>query len=784
MTMFQVVAYRVTGMLLLLVGLALAAGGGKLVSLGGSPYYLLAGLGCLVAGVQLVRKRQSGNWIYLAVFVATAIWALVEVGLQFWQLLPRVVGPLFFAVVCAALLGWRGKQEEAALRSRQLLAWGICLIGAGIMVAAVSNSGPRLSDRPLPPSQGIAKEGQATADDWTAIGRTSMGNRFAPDRQITPANVSDLEPLWSYRTGDSRESHPNSPGGYTFQTTPIKVGDKVVICTPHNRVIALDADSGAERWVFDPKLDLTNPKLMACRGVSYVSPQDPKAASPGSCAARIITATGDARLIALDPETGKPCAGFGKDGQVSLLDRMGPVKKGFYYVTSPPVIVNGMAVLGGFVMDNAETGEPSGVIRAYDVETGALRWAWDSGQGEGPATGGYTRGSPNAWSILSADPELGLVYVPTGNPTPDYFGGLRSPEIERYGSSVVALDAQTGKLRWAFQTTYHDLWDYDVPAQPALFTYRGKQGVVPAVAVATKRGEIYILDRRTGKPLHAVEERKVPRGSIPGERYSPTQPYSAFPGVRPAALRESDMWGMTPLDQMLCRIEFRSRDYLGDFTPPSVRGSISYPGQFGIINWGGIVIDEQRQVMVFNSAVLPQLLQLVPRERMKELARSSGKQDHSKGLNMQGGTPFGVYVLPFLSPLGVPCSAPPWGNLTAIDIGEEKVIWQRPLGTSTDHAPLGIAVPGIFNTGGTTVTRTGLAFVGATMDHYLRAFDLASGRELWRARLAAAPNATPATFTTPKGRQIVVIAAGGHEVLGSPSSDHVLAFALPERSRR
>jgi quinoprotein glucose dehydrogenase len=781
--MLQAIATRVTGALLLVVGLALMIGGARLVSMAGSPYYLLAGIGCVVAGVQLVRKRSSGNWIYLAVFAATLVWALAEVGQQFWLLLPRVAGPLAFAALCALLLAWGRKREEAAPKGRAMLGWAVPLAGAGVLLSAFLTSGPHLPERALPVAGASADN---DTESWTAFGRTSMGNRSSPADQITPANVGELELLWSYRTGDSRESHPDSPGGYTFQSTPVKVGDKVFICTPHNRVIALDADTGAERWVFDPKLDLKDLKFMACRGVSHVAAEaGARAGADGAaCAERIITATADARLIALDPQTGKPCAGFGKDGVVSLLEGMGPVKKGFYYVTSPPVIVNGLAVLGGFVMDNASTGEPSGVIRAYDVTTGELRWAWDSGQGEGPASGDFTRGSPNAWSVLSADPELGLVFVPTGNPTPDYYGGLRTPDLERYGSSVVALDARTGALRWAFQTTYHDLWDYDVPAQPALFTYRGKGGDVPAVAVATKRGEIYLLDRRTGKPLHAVEQRPAPRGEVPGERYSPTQPYSAFPGVRPRPLRESDMWGVTPIDQMLCRIAFRSRDYVGDFTPPSVRGSISYPGQFGAINWGGVAIDEARQVLVVNSSILPQLLQLVPRDRMADLTREGAKQHHSEGLNQQKGTPFGVYVLPFLSPLGVPCSAPPWGNLTAIDLTGEKVLWQRPLGTSADKAPLGVAAPGIFNTGGTTVTRTGLAFIGATMDHYLRAFSVESGRELWRAHLPTAANATPATFMTPKGRQIVVIAAGGHEALGSPSSDHVLAFALPDGSGR
>ena len=777
--MIQAIAYRVVGVLLLLAGLALALGGARLLNLGGSAYYLLVGLGCIAAGVQLLRKRRSGVWIYLVLFAATLFWAMAEVGLQFWQLLPRIAAPLFLAVLCAALLAAGRKTLDSASYGRSALAWLVCLAGAGLLLGAYLASGPRLSERRLAEVQASAPTGP---DDWAAFGRTSMGNRFAPARQITPANVGELKPLWSYRTGDSRLTHPDTPGGYTFQTTPVKVGDKVFICTPHNRVIALDVDTGAEKWVFDPKIDLSGPKLMSCRGVSYVPAAEEGVA--GACASRILTATGDARLIALDPESGKPCADFGNNGTVSLIDGMGPVEKGYYYVTSPPVIVGGLAVLGGFVLDNARTGEPSGVIRAYDVKTGALRWAWDSGQGDGPPVEGFTRGSPNSWSVLSADPDLGLVFVPMGNATPDYFGGVRSEELERYASSVVALDAATGKLRWAFQTTHHDLWDYDVPAQPTLFTYRGKGGDVPAVAIATKRGEIYLLDRRTGQPLHGVEERKVPKGDIPGERYAPTQPYSAFPGVRPSALQERDMWGTTPLDQLWCRIEFRSRDYEGDFTPPSVRGSISYPGQFGIVNWGGVAIDEDRQVLVLNSAAIPNLLRFVPRKEVEEIARKGEKSDHARGLAMQHGTPYGVYVLPFLSPLGIPCSAPPWGNLTAIDIGAQKVMWQRPLGTSADTAPLGIAVPGIFNTGGSTVTRTGLAFIGATMDHYLRAFDVASGKELWRARLPAAANATPATFTTPKGRQIVVVAAGGHEVLGSPSSDYVMAFALPDKATR
>jgi quinoprotein glucose dehydrogenase/quinate dehydrogenase (quinone) len=381
---------------------------------------------------------------------------------------------------------------------------------------------------------------------------------------------------------------------------------------------------------------------------------------------------------------------------------------------------------------------------------------------------------------MSADPELGLVYVPMGNATPDYVGLHRSPEDGRYSSSVVALDAKTGQRRWHFQAVHHDIWDYDIGSQPVLFDMpMPSGGTAPALAQPTKQGDIYILDRRTGKPLTQVIERRVPAGKIPGEQYSPTQPVSVgFPSpLTKEVLEERDMWGATPLDQLWCRIRFRSVDYSGRYTPQSVRGALQYPSNFGIVDWGSVAIDKAGGTMLVNSSHLPMTMQLIPREQAEhEKSRFEGDVQFSP----QRGTPYAARPVQMLSPLGIPCNAPPWGKITAIDLATRKVKWSKPFGTTADHAPLGLAVPGAPNIAGAVVTGGGVAFIGASIDDYIRAYDMKTGAELWRARLPAGGQAAPISYVAKNGRQYVVIAAGGHQVLGTKLGDYLIAYALPK----
>ncbi|ARU17923.1 PQQ-binding-like beta-propeller repeat protein [Croceicoccus marinus] len=711
--------------LLIVLGLVLGAGGARLLMLGGSPYYLCAGAVLLVSGILAFRGRAAALWLYAAFLLATLAWALVEAGFAFWPLLPRLAGPAVLALVLAVPFVRRAVAGDGARRAGQaVLAAGLAaaLVLAGSYAA--SDSGMRgaseiAAAHASPPGSPSAHLDAAA--EWSAYGHDSAGTRHSPAAQITPANAARLTEAWRYRTGDSNAARPEIAQVMSFMATPLMVDDTLVFCTPVGAVVALD------------------------------------------------------------PETGAPCADFGDGGTVSLLEGLGEFDRGATYTTSPPVVIGDTAVLGGYVRDNFTSAEASGVVRAYDTGTGRLLWAWDSGMaddapplGEGET---YTHGSPNAWSVLSADPALGLVYVPTGNATPDHVGTHRSPQLERYASSVVALDARTGRVRWHFQTVRHDLWDYDVPAQPVLFDFPAGSGTVPAVAVPTKRGEIFILDRRTGQPLTGVEERPAPQGKVPGERYAATQPYqTGFPSLIPARLRESDMWGATPFDQMLCRIRYRSLDYQGDFTPPSTRGALQYPGIFGMLNWGSASVDQRRGLMLVNSSAIPQMVTLHKRD---EMAGQEAGNAHTSGMLPQLGTDYALTMEPMVSVLGIPCTTPPWGHLTAIDIGRREVAWQVPLGTSEDIAPLGIAVPGIFSIGGPITTAGGVTFIAATLDDYLRAFDTGTGRELWRGRLPAGGQATPMAYVSPaSGRQFVVVAAGGHGFLGSTPGDYVVAYAL------
>jgi len=752
-----------------LIGLYLAGGGAWLLLLGGSPYYLLAGIGCIFSGWSyLAGRTERGFRIYMVVFAATCIWALIEVGFASWPLVPRIVGPAVFAAI--VLIHRLFKRHGPST-----FAW------ASTGVAVLVFSGFFALVTHLPATTGGILTGPleaAPADDWTAFGREQTGTRFAPASQITPANVGSLELAWTLRTGDLPSAYSGERSAHAFEATPLKIGNLVYICTPHDMVIAADADTGKEKWRFDPKIDTEGVGILACRGVSYFEAED----AEQTCPKRIIYGTLDARLIALDALSGKPCEGFGEGGEVQLKDGLGAAPNGYYAVTSPPAIANGIAAIGGWIYDGQETHEPSGVIRGYDAVTGKLAWSWDSGAEDEnwlPKEGEeYTRGSPNSWSVLSADPKLGLVFVPMGNATPDYVGMHRTKLHGRYSSSVVALDSRTGKRRWHFQAVHHDIWDYDMGSQPVAIDMPMPDGsIVPALAVPTKQGDIYILDRRTGAPLTAVEEQSVPKGDIPTERYSPTQPVSTgFPTpVSDFTLRERDMWGATPLDQLWCRIRFRSADYIGRYTPPSTNLTIQYPSNYGAMDWGSVSIGDNGKTMFVNSAHVPMTMQLIPHETIEK-----GSKPADRGFSPQLGTPYAANPVAMLSPLGIPCNAPPWGKLTAIDLASRTIKWQRPFGTSKDMAPLGIAVPGAPNIAGSVATGGGVLFIGAAVDDYLRAFDTSTGRELWRARLPAGGQAAPISYVSNRtGRQYVVIAAGGHQMLGTTLGDFLVAYALP-----
>jgi quinoprotein glucose dehydrogenase len=763
------------GAFLQLVGLPLLFGGGWLAALGGSPYYVLAGVACLISGMLIWRRSDVARLVYAGLLLVTAGWSLMEVGLDFYQLLPRMGGPVVIAVLLA-LPFWKWKLRRPGLYSAPLLWFGLTC-SVGILLFSFARQQPDLVAHTIYQRQ--ASPDRGTPDDWTAWSRTVHGTRYSPADQITPVNVSELKPAWVYHTGDWRMTRPETTSSIADEETPLKVGNTLYICTPQSMVAAIDADTGEQRWEFDPDTRRVTPLSVHCRGVSYHHSKTVLA----QCTDRILVGTIDERLIALDAQTGRPCADFGENGEVSLKSTTNP-DPGDRYPTSPALIIGDTAVIGAYVVDNFALGEPSGVVRAFDVHSGALKWAWDSANPDSaaPLAPGqdYSRGSPNAWAVFSADPELGLVYIPTGNATPDFLNAHRTAAENRYASSIVALNAESGNVRWSFQTTHLDLWDYDVPAQPVLFDFPTPTGRVPALAAPTKRGEIFILDRRTGEPLTRVEERKVTVGNIPGEQYSPTQPYSTgFPSLAPKFLQETDMWGMTPLDQLWCRIKYKSYQYLGDFTPPSTKGTIEYPGNFGAINWGGVTVDEDRDLMFVNSSSLPLLVQLIPQAVVRAAKPSSSMHD---GLLPQKGTPYAVKLNWMLSPLGIPCTAPPWGNLTVIDLRTRTVLWQRPLGTTADHAPLGLPIPGVFNIGGSTVTRSGLLFVGATLDAYLRAFDVSSGRELWRGRLPGG-GATPITYVSSvTGQQYVVISAGGNEGIKTKTGDSVVGFVLPKSS--
>jgi len=619
--------------------------------------------------------------------------------------------------------------------------------------------------------------------EWRDYGADKGGTRYSPLTQITPENVGDLQVAWIHHHGDVSDGSDGTTRT-SFNATPIAVGDSLYFCTGYNRVFALDAETGEQRWVFDPhqKLDaIEGPYTRTCRGVAYWRSPDP--AETGVCRERIFTGTLDAQLIAIDARTGRACSDFGEQGRVALLGGIGEAEPWEYYPTSPPLVVGDRVVVGALVADNLRVDAPSGVVRAFDVRSGALLWAWDpvppGWRPPSAADGGprYTAGTPNVWSILSADPERGLVFVPTGNASPDYFSGERRG-LDYYSSSTVALDAATGKPRWRFQTVHHDVWDYDVASQPTLTELETDSGRVPIVAQATKMGHLFLLHRETGEPVYPVEERPVPARDVPGETVTPTQPFPTHvPPLHPQRLDPGDAWGFTRWDRDACARRIAALRSEGIFTPPSLGGSIHYPSSAGGANWGSVSIDREAGVLYVNTMRVPSVVTLIPREVYERLDPHAFTYPNE--LYPMAGTPYAVKRSPLLSPLGAPCNRPPWGVLTAVDLAAGEILWESVLGSTRDQAPFPIWLEfGSPNLGGSIVTAGGVVFIGATTDRFVRGYDAKTGALIWKRRLPYTANATPMTYRLrPDGRQFLVIAAGGHG--WSQPGDALIAFALP-----
>ena len=789
------------GILLLLMGLAMLAGGIKLVTLGGSWYYLLAGIGFGLSGALLIAGRRAALALYALVLFASTVWALMEVGLDWWQLVPRLA--VWFAIGIVLLLPWfrrpvlRGQSAPVATGA---LSVAVVLAGLAALASQFTSPGEIKGQLDRDAVPGMTNAAPAMPDgDWQSYGRTAFGDRYSPLKEITPQNAHKLVPAWTFRTGDIPGE--GDPGETTAENTPLKVNGMLYVCTPHSQVIALDPDTGKEIWRYDPKISTQNAENfkgwahMTCRGVTYhdenayakvsteQSAAEPAAAatSSNSCPRRLFLPTADTRLIALNADTGKVCEDFGTNGAVDLRHNIGTFAPGGYYSTSPPAVTKDLVVIGGHVTDNISNDEPSGVIRAYDVRTGKLVWNWDSGNPEKttPIAEGetYTRNSPNMWSMFAVDEDLGMLYLPMGNQTPDQYGGDRTEDSERYAAGITALDINTGKVRWYRPLTHHDLWDMDVGGQPTLMDLKTADGVKPALLASTKQGSIYVMDRRTGEAIVPITEVPAPGGAVEGDHTAPTQPRSDL-NMIPPVLTERDMWGVTPFDQMLCRINFKSLRYDGMYTPPSLQGSIVYPGNFGVFDWGGISVDPVRQIAFLNPSYMAFTSKLVPQA---DVAAMGPRKGETSGVQPNKGAPYGVILEPLLSPLGLPCQAPAWGYVAAVDLTNNEVIWKHKNGTVRDSSPVPIPLSmGVPSLGGTFTTAGGVAFLSGTLDQYLRAYDVSTGKVLWEGRLPAGGQTTPMTYTGKDGTQYVLVMAGGHGGLGTKKGDYVIAFKLAD----
>ena len=789
---------------LLFLGGLLAVGGFVLLMSGGSMYYLFAGSSIVLAGAFIWTGRRLGLHIYAAVLLISALWACAEVGRDWWQLLPRL--DLWFALGAFLLIllprlhprlhrgpAHGGKAIVAAL----CVTMAVGLISlpneptdiAGVLPTGLGSLGTKAEIPPL----------KTSSDDWPSFSGTSFSSNYSPLDQITPDNAGQLQLAWEYHTKDLRTEHDSEE--YTNELTPLKVGNTLYLCTPHSWAIALDATTGQEKWRFDPKIKpeadgFKSWPHMTCRGVAYydanlyiasgMDTASARAVSASSCPRRIYLPTAGSELIALNADTGKPCDEFAQHGRLDLFTEDldgGQTTRPNYYSTSPPIVTANLVIVGSHVTDNASTREPSGVVRAFDIHTGRLVWNWDSANPDQtdplPPGQHYVHNSPNVWGLFSADEGRGMVYLPMGGQTPDQWGGERTKGAEKYSAGIVALDLATGHVRWNFQFTHHDLWDRDQGAAPALVDVKTSDGIKPALIASTKEGSIYILDRTNGQPLVPVHELPVPQHPAPGDWNSPTQPISDANFELPQ-LKEKDMWGVSPFDQLYCRIRFQKMIYQGRYTPPYLDKEVLVsPGNGGVIDWGGVAVDVQRQTLFTNLTAVAFVYKLISAHDAAKMQRGASE---GNGVQLNHGAPFAVEISPFLTPWGLPCQAPPWGWVAAMDISNGHIFWKHKNGTTRDTAPFGIPLPlGVPGQGGTVTTKGGVAFVGATIDNYLRGFDIRDGKEVIRLRLPAGGQATPMSYQGKDGRQYIVIMAGGHKSLGTQLGDSLMAYALPKR---